>query len=255
MRETQLRTIEELAENLKNGGSAAHAYILEGRSAGARERFINELTEALGCTALDTVRMQKSGKSSYRAEDASAFSERLMMGAYGSFLAGIIEDADSLSEIVQNKLLKTIEEPNPSVVLLLGVSNAGRLLGTVRSRCVTIRISGNGAWDEDSDEAARAEQINKAAAMMTGSAAFHEFRDAVSGCVKSKADALSLIDALEDALRDGMLAGADPAGCAEKTELAETARADIERDMDRNRALKRLFLEIKGQDTGGSHTW
>ena len=135
-----MRDIVELVENLRSGESAAHAYIIEGRSKEARNRFIGELISGLGCSSLDTVRMDMSGKSAYKVDDASAFSERLMMGAYGSFLAGIIDDADSMSEIVQNKLLKTIEEPHSSVVLLLGTSNPDHLLSTVRSRCMTLRV-------------------------------------------------------------------------------------------------------------------
>lgn len=241
-----MRDIKDLVDNLRSGESAAHAYILEGRSKDARDRFIDELVAGLGCSSLDTVRMEMSGKSSYKTDDASAFSERLTMGAYGSFLAGIIDNADSLSEIVQNKLLKTIEEPHSSVVLLLGTSNPDHLLSTVKSRCMTIRVSDYGFEGEDAEEAARAEAINEAASLMMGDSRFYEFREAVNKCVKSKEDALFLVDALEDALREGMLTGSDPAAYAERIELAEIARADIERDMDKNKALKRLFLEMKG---------
>jgi hypothetical protein len=241
-----MREIREIIDNLRNGESSAHAYIVEGRSREARDRFIDGLVSGLGCTDLDTVRMEMSGKSAYKTDDASAFSERLMMGAYGSFLAGIIEDADSLSEIVQNKLLKTIEEPHSSVVLLLGTSNPDHLLSTVRSRCMTIRIADYGFDEEDAEEAAHAEEIREASSLMTDGSHFYEFREAINKCVKSKGDALGLIDTLEDDLREAMLTGEDPASYAEWIELAENARADIERDMDKNKALKRLFLELKG---------
>ena len=237
-----MRDIVELVENLRSGESAAHAYIIEGRSKEARNRFIGELISGLGCSSLDTVRMDMSGKSAYKVDDASAFSERLMMGAYGSFLAGIIDDADSMSEIVQNKLLKTIEEPHSSVVLLLGTSNPDHLLSTVRSRCMTLRVSDYGFEDEDAEEAARLDEIAEAAALMTDGSHFYEFREAINKCVKSKSDALLLVDALEDSLREGMLTGDDPAAYAECIELAETARADIERDMDKIKALSELNI-------------
>lgn len=241
-----MRDIRELVDKLRSGKGAAHAYILEGRNKEERGRFIDELVTGLGCTALDTVRMEMSGKTSYKTDDASAFSERLTMGAYGDFLAGIIDDADSLSEIVQNKLLKTIEEPHSSVILLLGTSNPDHLLSTVRSRCMTVRISDFGFEGEDAEEAARAQEIKGTASMMTEDSRFHEFREAISKCIRSKDDALFLVDSLEDVLREGMLTTDDPAAYAERIELAETARSDIERDMDKNKALKRLFLEMKG---------
>ncbi len=241
-----MRDIVELIENLRSGESAAHAYILEGRSRDIRNKFIDELVSGLGCSSLDTVRMDMSGKTSYNVKDASAFSERLTMGAYGSFLAGIIEDADSMSEIVQNKLLKTIEEPHSSVVLLLGTSNPDHLLSTVRSRCMTVRVSDYGFEEEDDEEVARRDEIEAAASLMDGGHPFYEFREAANKCVKSKSDALLLVDVLEDTLREAMLSGEDAAAYAKRIELAENTRADIERDMDKNKALKRLFLELKG---------
>ena len=53
-----------------------------------------------------------------------------------------------------------------------------------------------------------------------------------------------MIGMAEDILRERMMSGDDPARMAAKLELCERARADIERDMDRSKALRRLFLEL-----------
>lgn len=45
------------------------------------------------------------------------------------------------SEIWQNKLLKTLEEPNENVYVFIGVTDAESLLPTVRSRCQVLRQS------------------------------------------------------------------------------------------------------------------
>ena len=82
--------------------------------------------------------------------------------------------------------------------------------------------------------------------MTDKAAAFCEFRDAVEKSVKSRQDAIALLDMLEDILREQMMNGNDPAASAERIEAAERTRMDIERDMDKNKALKRLFLEIAG---------
>lgn len=50
----------------------------------------------------------------------------------------IIENAESMSEICQNKLLKSLEEPPPRVRFVLCAS--GRLLPTVQSRCNRIEL-------------------------------------------------------------------------------------------------------------------
>lgn len=241
-----MRSIREITENIKSGASSAHAFIIEGRPRRARDAVIDGLLSELGCHALDVVRMQMSGKTQYKTEDASAFTERLEMGAYGSVLAGVVDDADALSVTVQNKLLKTLEEPQDSVLIFLGTSNRDRLLDTVRSRCSVIRVQdlaeGQAAADFEEDAAL----IKEAAALMTDGSGFSSFREAADKCVKSKSDALLLVDMLEDGLRERMLGGESPESLAVCIETAERARMDIERDMDKGKALKRLFLELQG---------
>ena len=258
-------TLNRIIENMAGDSGSAHAYIIEGRAGSARDGFITRLAMGLECldpdvsarpcgscsacrqveagSSMDVVRMQMSGKTGYKTEDANAFAERLDMGAYGRFLIGIIEDADSLSETVQNKLLKTLEEPRDRVILLLGTSNRDHLLSTVRSRCGTVRMQPDGAA-QDNEETARTEGLAAAAAMLPGSSAFHEFREAIEKSVKTRADALLLIEMAEDASRERMMAGDKPGLMADRMELCERARADIEQGMDRSRALKRLFLEL-----------
>lgn len=262
-----MKDISGIIENITRGASSAHAYIVEGRSGKARDSFIRELSMGLECLApdvsarpcrncpacrqaaagssLDIVRMQMSGKTAYKTEDANAFAERLDMGAYGRFLIGIIDDADRLSETVQNKLLKTLEEPRGSVLLFLGSSNPDHLLDTVRSRCSSIRLSEY--TDAGEEEESGTEAVRKAAQMLADGCVFHEFREACEKSVKTREDALALTDMAEDILRGRMLAGEDPSRMAAGLELCETARADIERDMDRNKALKRLCLELSGR--------
>ena len=52
----------------------------------------------------------------------------------------IVEDAEKMTIQAQNALLKTIEEPPVYAVLLLLTANAGMLLPTIRSRCVTLDL-------------------------------------------------------------------------------------------------------------------
>ena len=259
--------LNAIIESIAGGASSAHAYIVEGKPGSVREDFIKKLSMGLECrsgdissrpcghcdacrqvaagSSMDIVRMQMSGKTAYKTEDANAFSSRLDMGAYGRYLIGIIDDADSLSETVQNKLLKTLEEPRPDVILLLGTSNPDHLLGTVRSRCSTIRLQTEQSVP-DEDESEKADVFRTAAGLLSGEGAFCEFRDALEKCVKTRGDALMLIDYAEEEFRERMMSGDSPAAMAERLELCEKARADIERDMDRNKALKRLRLELTG---------
>jgi DNA polymerase-3 subunit delta' len=52
----------------------------------------------------------------------------------------VLDDADTLSAVVQNALLKTLEEPTPASQFVLVTSRPDMLLPTVRSRCPQLRF-------------------------------------------------------------------------------------------------------------------
>lgn len=276
-----MQTVHDLIENIAGGARAAHAFAVEGRSPEARSAFIGTLTAGLECTceetgrrpcgkcpaclqvaagtSMDVVRMSKSagasktGREVYRVTDASAFIERLSMGSYGRHLIGIIDDADTLSETIQNKLLKTLEEPAPDTILMLSVTNRDNLLDTVLSRVSCVRLADYGLDGEAAadDESRLTATLGPVAAMYADkSAAFHEVRSAIDKNVKSREDALALLDMMEDEFRSRMISsgsGGDSRlseACAQAIEHINTARMDVRRDMNHSRALKRLFLEI-----------
>ena len=283
-----MRTLNELVGNISDGARAAHAFAVEGRAGEARSSFIRDLAAGLLCTSpaaevrpcrrcpsclqaaagtsRDIVHMtrstgsSKTGRETYKVEDAAAFIERLSMGSYGRYLIGIIDEADTLSETIQNKLLKTLEEPSPDTLIILGVSNRDNLLSTVQSRLSFVRISdyegynsaetGTGQTAAEEDEKLAAAAASITAMYADRSAAFHEVRSALEKNIKTKEDALVLLEVLEDEFRNRMIAAgrreisADPAACAYAIEQINTARMDIRREMQHTRALKRLFLDL-----------
>ena len=277
-----MHTVQELIENISSGSRAAHAFAVEGRASEARNSFIVTMAAGLECTSedpaarpcgrcpaclqtaagtsMDVVRMSKStgasrtGREVYRVQDAAAFIERLNMGSYGRYLIGIIDDADTLSETIQNKLLKTLEEPAPDTILILAVSNRDNLLDTVLSRVSCIRLADYTGEEEpgitEEDAKASAALSNLAAMYTDMTAAFHEIRTAVDKNVRSREDALVLLDAIEDGFRERMLSisrgelSGSAGLCAQSIEYVNTARVDIRRDMNHTRALKRLYLDL-----------
>jgi DNA polymerase-3 subunit delta' len=52
----------------------------------------------------------------------------------------VIDDAHAMNPQAQNALLKTLEEPPPSSILVLVTPTPGSLLSTIRSRCQTLRL-------------------------------------------------------------------------------------------------------------------
>lgn len=245
--------------------SSAHAFIVEGRNGETRDRFVRDFVAGLNCecedvngrpcnscaacrqldagTSMDVFHMEKSGKTAYKVEDAAAMVERLGMGSYGRHIIGIVDEADLLSESIQNKLLKTLEEPEEGAVIILATTNRDNLLRTVRSRCNIIRVNDyDGYEDDDEEDAAVNEEIQELAKLVLGKVRFFEARAAIDKKIKSQEDAMMLLGVMEDVARDVMI-NKQPAW-ATKVELIETARMDIYRGMQYGKALKRLFLEL-----------
>ncbi|MEK7202510.1 MAG: hypothetical protein AAB669_03220 [Patescibacteria group bacterium] len=68
------------------------------------------------------------------AKSARQFVTSSGLGAFGAKRLLLISNADDMSDIVQNTLLKLLEEPPPSVVIVLQAEQPQRLLPTVLSR-------------------------------------------------------------------------------------------------------------------------
>lgn len=64
----------------------------------------------------------------------------------GQWRIVLVDDAGSMNESAQNKLLKTLEEPPEGTVLLLCALHPAQMLQTVRSRCQKINL---GAIDDE----------------------------------------------------------------------------------------------------------
>ena len=59
----------------------------------------------------------------------------------------LIENADALNAESANAILKVLEEPKPSLALILIAGNVASLLPTIRSRCVQFRLDRLGSAD------------------------------------------------------------------------------------------------------------
>lgn len=235
--------------------SFARSYIIECQNHEARDTYIYDFVRRLECTSndeasrpcghcrtcieiaagtcLDVFHMEKSNKTGYSAQkDIPPFIERLSMGSYGRYTIGIIDDAADLSEIAQNKLLKTLEEPSDNTVIIIGASSRDNLIPTVCSRCQIVRVTDEGSISEEIDVDEILDRF------------FYRYKNNIDKKVKTKADALSFLGALEDRYRDSMVSGRDLDRSVRAIELIENTRMDIMRGMTQSLALKRLYLEL-----------
>lgn len=162
----------ELLQRSLERGRLGHAYLLSGPRVADLEPLARALAATLNCEnpprrtakglpldACDTCRscrqtaadahadihwLRPESKSrQIRAESVRGLLREVHMKANGpGWKAAIIADADRMNETAANAFLKTLEEPPAKSVLLLLTAEPGRLLETIRSRCLRLNFGG-----------------------------------------------------------------------------------------------------------------
>ncbi len=257
-----MNVLDQIKRNLRDG-SLAHAYILEIEQGSYRMEMLHQIAKTILCEATDIdcrpcgecdscknigdisdsdsygahrdllymSKTQGKGttkKISYKAEeDVLPFLQRISLIPYGKYRVGIIDAGEILTEVAQNKILKTLEEPVDGAVIIIATATRENLLPTVRSRCVLLRDSGDRAATEDD---VWMEIWNQKY--------FFQYRNMVQERIGvSKDTALRFLDALErSAAKERRI---------EAVLRIEEARRDLSSDMGIKQVLKRLFLQLR----------
>jgi DNA polymerase III subunit delta' len=157
-------------------GRLASTYLFVGPPGVGKRRFATELAHSLLCTEVDESLLEPCGKCdscrmfaagnhpdldivALRAEKSElaisqfvGFDEYLQQDAlchrialksfFGGRRVAIIDDADHFNRFSANCLLKTLEEPPPSALLILIGTSPSRQLPTIRSRSQVVRFRG-----------------------------------------------------------------------------------------------------------------
>ena len=132
----------------------------------------------------------------------SIVSEAAILPNEGRMKVYVIEDAHTMNISAQNALLKILEEPPYFVSFLLLCENAGTLLETVRSRCVSINLYG----DEERAEAKWRDEAEKLVTAYAGGSAVNVLTATADIADLGGDDMAELIDACIELLTD-MLCG------------------------------------------------
>lgn len=83
----------------------------------------------------------KIEQDSIKVDDVNKLMDKLSTKPFSSpYKIFVILNAENINEISQNKLLKSLEEPNPSTIFILTTSKIDKLLPTVLSRLHKITI-------------------------------------------------------------------------------------------------------------------
>ncbi len=158
--------------------------------------------------------------------------------ARGGWRVAIIDPADALNHNAANALLKTLEEPESGVLMILVADDMARLPATIRSRCQRIEIAGPN----------RAEGV---AWLVTQGVAVDDAASALDLADGNPGEALLML--APEARRMVTALIADVAGLAEGKELAPIATRWSGDDADlRLRTLARLITAALRSESASS---
>ncbi len=153
--------------NRLNQGTLPHALLVHGPVGSGKSVFAEQLLQRLICTDHaslarsetacnictacqqftvgshpDLLRVvSKEGESSIKIDAVRQMIEWLQVTPqYSGFKVALMPDADQLTRGAANSLLKTLEEPASSDLIILTTASPAELPVTVRSRCQTINL-------------------------------------------------------------------------------------------------------------------
>lgn len=182
-------TAYELIKSAHSRGRLAHAFLISGAQGSGKEQLASRLIALINggeqgegidlfgdpvekiIKPLDDhesswVRIIRPRSKSRRisVEEIRNLEHTLHLAApTGETKVGVVADADRMNEQAENAFLKTLEEPPDGTLLLLLSTRPQRLLPTILSRCVQVKLTGGRSLAVDGgDELVSA--LNKVAA-------------------------------------------------------------------------------------------
>lgn len=149
-------------QNAIQNHQVSHAYIFNGERGAGKKMFAQLFAMTLQCEQgktepcnechscrqaasgnhPDIIRVTHEKPNTISVEDVRVqINNDIMIKPYnGKYKIYIVPDADLMTVQAQNALLKTIEEPPEYAIIFLLTENAERLLPTILSRCVVLKI-------------------------------------------------------------------------------------------------------------------
>lgn len=125
---------EELTK-LISSGHGSHAFLFAGGSHDDRDEIGAAFSAALLERAEDYLEISKpDDRATIGTASISELQKKLMLTPFGSGYVVLIKDAELMTLEAQNKLLKTLEEPENATLILLS-DRKEAMLPTVLSRC------------------------------------------------------------------------------------------------------------------------
>lgn len=213
---------KELTQAIENK-TISHAYLF------TDEHTAFEFANALGVRAVDFILVEN-----VLTKDIESMQEQLKLKPFGDKRVVLIKNADNMQVVVQNKLLKTLEEPPQDTTIILSAQRKDALLATIQSRC-TLVMAEDAELELDSEAIALAKEFANAKPLFY-------IRKEIVMRIEDREFALKFIDALENILREELIKTLDAEKLASKLNLIQEQRINIKSNHSVSYALKSLAL-------------
>lgn len=130
-----------------------HAYLVTGSGEEERKKAISQKIHDLAILVFQTLLLEALD-TSIGVDQIRSFQKQLVLKPKtGSYIVGIIQGANRMTEEAQNAMLKTLEEPPPSVLLFLETEDQSQMMSTIVSRCAIISLLPDNRNPTDDTEA------------------------------------------------------------------------------------------------------
>ncbi|MDR1953190.1 MAG: hypothetical protein LBQ21_01730 [Clostridiales Family XIII bacterium] len=274
MTDTGERTILEGLRGSMMQNRLPHAFIIVGKDDDSRMRFAKDFAKLLfaadeqaagkidGDNYEDLIFVRKDGDSVKVHQIESLAAALKNKPYYADRMMAVVADGDVMTEYSQNKLLKTLEEPNPGNVILILTSNPERLYITVRSRCVTLKLPDS---PPKISVAVRDDAKALLSLTMFGKRPLQEAFDKIDAYCGELTDAANLLSAMEVFLRDLAVGAYEgelvwdesnrPIALSMKKQkhfspvryisLIEEARSDLDRGVNKRNRMRDMMIRFR----------
>ena len=261
------RILVQRLERVVRDDRVSHAYILEGDHRIDKRAFTESFVKGIlcpkhlgencgECSICDKVDHGNCEDLFYVAADGNSIKDasilevqdRLKTMPFGSRNVVIVEDADTMPQRAQNRLLKTLEEPPGNSVIFVLSENIENLVQTIQSRCVKYRLNYFGSSGTDS----MLEEASEVVRLLQERAPFYVLKERCDKITRNREDTEAFLDSLQVVYRNLLLQRDGDISFLKDDEIAagihetETARKQIRQGVSPSYAIKNLMLKIGG---------
>lgn len=236
-----LKSYEWLMDSAKIG-KLSHAYIFEGKTGGIKADLAFQFAHAITSHSEDIHHTKADGRS-VKDQAVLSLQERLSTKPMiGDRTVAVIEDADTMTQRAQNRLLKTLEEPAGGAVIILLSENTENLLPTVISRCVIVRTDRATVRDAiKTDSEAKAARVG---AMLLEGRGFYGCLSILNEISKEREKVQEFLDATAIWIRYSALDTIGPDKALHWIGLVEEAGRGLRRGFNAAYLLKCMLIKM-----------